>query len=561
MMNKLTSLLTHPTHLKLWSMAIALLPLTTLPANAYSQKDLQTLLDTNECRRCNLTQADLSGLDLRGANLESTDLRGADLTGTNLTGAQLRFANLNAWPLNGENGQYEIWTQAELEELAEDIIKGKIAPEESPVSLELLTERNAWPKPDLDEAEEDETIPIETALEAAAAEALEVVDESEVSDRLGEFGINIPIAIEPPEPDTDIEIIIGPDGQRLTIPKPGERFSTRIIPKPWQPGIDSIPTLLTGANLSQTDLTLAEFHYAQMQQVDLRGAIAPRAAFRGANLSQAQLTQGNFSQGDFLFANLSEATIKRAQLTASDFSHADLSLALLTLADGDGANFTDARLERVTAREAILTGAIAYHTDFSFADLRSASLGQTKFLGATFAEADLRRAHLDSSNLTAASLVDANLQAAKLSLANLSRSSFAGANLKSAYLFGANLTAADFQGADLSDVVMNQADLSQATMVGANFEYSDLRTTRWRDTNCSYCNLREANVAGGQLERTNFTAANLTRTDFTNTTATEVDLTDAIQVGIIGFKLPHELAETESSPGAQFPRPKVNGLD
>jgi hypothetical protein len=62
----------------------------TLPVQAANRKDVQKLLDTGNCPRC-----DLRGANLRGANLQSADLKNANLRGANLRGAALRNANLS----------------------------------------------------------------------------------------------------------------------------------------------------------------------------------------------------------------------------------------------------------------------------------------------------------------------------------------------------------------------------------------------------------------------------------------------------------------------------------
>lgn len=103
-----------------WGLAIALWPIAV---GAENPEDLQRLLTTRQCERCdlqeaglvlsrlssarlagsNLLRANLSGADLSGADLRQADLRGAslqraNLTGANLTGARLDGADLReAW--------------------------------------------------------------------------------------------------------------------------------------------------------------------------------------------------------------------------------------------------------------------------------------------------------------------------------------------------------------------------------------------------------------------------------------------------------------------------------
>lgn len=59
-------------------------------ASAFDPDDVQKLKDTNECREC-----DLSGADLTGAILREAYLEGANLAGANLINAYLERANMN----------------------------------------------------------------------------------------------------------------------------------------------------------------------------------------------------------------------------------------------------------------------------------------------------------------------------------------------------------------------------------------------------------------------------------------------------------------------------------
>ena len=76
---------------------------TTMLASSVSADNLQTLMDTNKCIRCNFGLADLSGINLTGADLRSTNLAGADLTDANLTQTNLTGANLGGADLTDAN--------------------------------------------------------------------------------------------------------------------------------------------------------------------------------------------------------------------------------------------------------------------------------------------------------------------------------------------------------------------------------------------------------------------------------------------------------------------------
>ena len=75
-------------------------------ASAFDPDDLQKLKDTNECRICDLTNANLFGANLSGTNLFGTNLSdanlfGGDLSDANLVGANLSDSNLESANLSG----------------------------------------------------------------------------------------------------------------------------------------------------------------------------------------------------------------------------------------------------------------------------------------------------------------------------------------------------------------------------------------------------------------------------------------------------------------------------
>jgi len=65
---------------------------------AFNQADLQKLNSTNKCPKCDLSNANLSKIDMYGA-----DLSGANLTGANLSEAAFEDADLRGANLTGAN--------------------------------------------------------------------------------------------------------------------------------------------------------------------------------------------------------------------------------------------------------------------------------------------------------------------------------------------------------------------------------------------------------------------------------------------------------------------------
>lgn len=85
----------------------------TFAVGAENLSDLSTLLNTNKCPNCdlsnaglvmtNLAGAKLNGANLAGANLSRANLSGADLSNANLTGTSFYGANLTGVNLTGAN--------------------------------------------------------------------------------------------------------------------------------------------------------------------------------------------------------------------------------------------------------------------------------------------------------------------------------------------------------------------------------------------------------------------------------------------------------------------------
>ena len=91
------------------TMITATLLSTTTIAQAENPAHVKQLLETGQCRSCNLANADLTGAHLIGA-----DLRNANLTDANLTGANLEGADLTGAILINANLQRAYFTHADL---------------------------------------------------------------------------------------------------------------------------------------------------------------------------------------------------------------------------------------------------------------------------------------------------------------------------------------------------------------------------------------------------------------------------------------------------------------
>ena len=70
---------------------------------AFSSAELEQLLNTNRCCRCDLVKVELPGADLSGAWLPRSKLNYSNLSGANLSGADLSEAWLYYADLSGAN--------------------------------------------------------------------------------------------------------------------------------------------------------------------------------------------------------------------------------------------------------------------------------------------------------------------------------------------------------------------------------------------------------------------------------------------------------------------------
>ena len=216
----------------------------------------------------------------------------------------------------------------------------------------------------------------------------------------------------------------------------------------------------------------------------------------GADLSNADLSDVNLSGADLSDVNLSSADLNHANLSEANLSSADLNHANLSEVDFSGADLTMADLSS---------------TDLRDANLRDANLSDTKLNKATISGADLTGANLNSADLSGADLNFANFRDADLSGANLSGTNLSdGIQIDPKWKRVHELVNEGGAGESLGDT-----DLSHAFLNGVNLSYADLSHTNLSHTNLngadlSHTNLNDANLAATQARATNFTGANFT---------------------------------------------------
>jgi uncharacterized protein YjbI with pentapeptide repeats len=213
-------------------------------------------------------------------------------------------------------------------------------------------------------------------------------------------------------------------------------------------GVSAIP----GVNLSNRDLTKAYLISAMLSpyvEYDLEGNLIEYrvANLTGANLSQADLTHAGSFAANFANANLSQANLTNAIFV--DY----VGDSWINYTDFTGANLSQANLTGAAFGSAILTGA-----NLSGAEVRGA-----RFAG--FSQGDISPAQLYST----ASYQARDLTGINFRVVNLAGIDLAGQNLTNAVLQG------NFRGADFSHAVLVNADLSNRTNLSeANFSHANL---------------------------------------------------------------------------------------
>jgi uncharacterized protein YjbI with pentapeptide repeats len=340
-------------------------------------------------------------------------------------------------------------------------------------------------------------------------------------------------------------------------------------------------TVLFDADLSQANLMNANLSGANLRNASLRGANLQGASFSrwhfprcvdwelsdscysltdltAADLSQADLTSANFN-----FAYLSGANLRRTNLTNVDFSYATLTGADFAGANVRNTNFnvafeggsgwpfgsgiTPAQLYSTASYQAHdlsgidftnndLAGANFAGQNLTNATFYAATLSDTDFTGARIQSADFGRRHyifeprlFVGTGITLAQLYStASYQANDLSdvdfkYNDLAGGNFAGQNLINANFLGATLTGADFTGADVRGV-----SFAYGTGITLAQVYS---TASYQAHDLSGIDLFGHILAGG-----NFAGQNLTNADFSYATLTGADLTAADARGAVLYQ-------------------------
>ena len=302
---------------------------------------------------------------------------------------------------------------------------------------------------------------------------------------------------------------------------------------------------LTGANLSDATMILADFERAQLFCADLSGVDARQAIFRkadirGVSLNHARLEGANFDDADMRQAVLAYADATEGYrlvgrsaavqpegggITYSvDFSNCSMKKVKLANAKLKGANFSGALMQGADLSGAVLTGANFDGGVLSGVNLERAIIDRGAMANcvvdptaAAYARVAELLSRLESSDRwvrtngregTAAALDGEDLrplgdafQKRQLAAMSAQRTLAIGVNFA-----GAQLQGAKFDGADLRDADFNTADLRGASFVGANLWHA----------NFAGADLRPLPLGGDRYSRVDLTGARFAPDAFVN---------------------------------------------
>lgn len=185
--------------------------------------------------------------------------------------------------------------------------------------------------------------------------------------------------------DTDIRAALSVLGRRDINDDP-PNFSVDLSDVNFGP-VDLNRMYLKNMNLARANLIEAKLDLAVLAGADLRGARLSGAFLGGANLAGAWLTRADFSYTQLILANFNGASMDEANL-----SNADLNETSLT-----GAHLDRARLTRVEMTGGTLAGATLTEADLRGAELERVNVTDADFLFADIDMMALRQVDVSSA--------------------------------------------------------------------------------------------------------------------------------------------------------------------
>jgi uncharacterized protein YjbI with pentapeptide repeats len=351
------------------------------------------------------------------------------------------------------------------------------------------------------------------------------------------------------------------------------------------------------ANLQGTVIYNCSLRQADLSNCDLTGAsvtsdiIGQFNDLTGANLTDANLTNASFSG-----TPMPDSTLKNCNLTGTNFTGTNISGANLV-----GSTFTGTNLSRAVAAGAVFTGAdltsvIAsplpqfYTTPLAAPSasnprttLAQCHLNQS-LLGIDWSMLDLTDAVINGIPHDLSGLKASYLIAPKINLSNhiLKNAVFDDADLTGANFSHSDLTGASFARAKLTGAIFTQATLNGANLGAAqlgdlngtnaaDLSYANMRGTIFDHANLDHCNFNKAqwygsvplSPTGTDVQPASGANASLQNATFANAVLSELHLNEAhletadfANAVLVGAKLTGAWAQ-----GAKFTEAHLQGAD
>ena len=401
-----------------------------LPKNDLSNMDLSGIDMTRLILiKADLSYSNLANTDFTDANLAGVDLSDRDMTGTVLTRADLSYSNLNGVNLANKDMTGTVLIGADL------------------------TDAN-----------------------------LAGVD---LSDR--DMSRTILRGVDLSNKDLSDTILRGAD------------LTDAVLPSDYLTAKDFEGTIFNGVDLSGKNMAEADFEIASFDNTNLKNAILNYAKFLNVDLTKIKnksLAETNLRYAIFAYSNLLGLDLNGANLYRNNFQHATLTgldftavknknifapsfnFADLPNANFDGVRFIEKDEQGVIVTHTVLIPNWAHKVDESILELTSQMWDQGVFgvfvtkkqaIGndlelvihefASFLGSNLTNANLSNADLVQTIFFNANLANANLSNADLGHTIFINANLANANLTNADLTNADLTNADLMNAILDGAIL------------------------------------------------------------------------------------------------------
>ncbi|MDH4317650.1 MAG: pentapeptide repeat-containing protein [Desulfobulbaceae bacterium] len=331
-------------------------------SNLTIRKNFNRLIETKNCRLCDLSGLDLKRIDLSGADLEGANLTGAKLFLANLSGANLRNANLQSAGLGGADLSGADLRGANLTGaiLAGAYLTGAILDKDGLDSSSEKKNIPEKPQPVLYEQKQSDFVREKKKHEVVVVRQRR--DFEHAPPRLSHY-FSKPDEKENAAGNVQAQIVGAANQVRRSLGQEMDSGAGALKNAKKLFVVAGAVTDLEGKDvlgvekqpkseeyIAEFDQKVAilkkekrcvacEFPGADLSDLDLKGADLERANLSGVNLREANLREANLKG-----AVLRKADLRGADLRGVDFYKADLSFADLTGADIEGAMLDSAEL-------------------------------------------------------------------------------------------------------------------------------------------------------------------------------------------------------------------------